>query len=284
MNIVLIGHGYVGNYIKNELDAVVKQFRWVKYKHITHKEPLFDLFNQLDEPIDFIINAAGYTGVPNVDACELLENRQKCIEGNVTFPLSLSNAFRNVPVLHISSGCVYNGYPPEGYLEKDTPNFDFGNGSFYSGSKALFQTLWQNQGHFTKDFLFRIRMPFGPDTLSKNLLVKLSKYPRLYDKLNSVSYMPDVAKAAVYFALNHKDIPKGIYNAVNVDPVKISQLAEMFMWDKEYMSDAEFKQVANAPRSNCTLNPTKMERIFNFTPTQQALEEVKELWSTLATL
>lgn len=282
MNIVLIGHGYVGNYIKNELEEVSKRFRWVKYRHVTHTEPIFNLFHQDDSPVDFIINAAGYTGVPNVDSCELLENRQKCIDGNVTYPLSLSGL--NIPVLHISSGCVYNGYPTGGYTEKDKPNFDFGNGSFYSGSKALFQNLWYGRGYGTKDYLFRIRMPFGPDTLNKNLLTKLSKYHKLIDKLNSVSYLPDVAKAAVYFALNHKDIPYGIYNAVNPEPVKTSDIAEMFNFDKEWMNDAEFKTQAVAPRSNCTLNPAKMEQFFKFTPTHEALEEVKELWSTLATL
>lgn len=277
MNIVLIGHGYVGNYIKAELDAVVKQFRWIKYRHISHTTPLYDLYTRDDDPIDFIINAAGYTGVPNVDACELLENRQHCIDGNVTFPLNLSGG--NVPVLHITSGCVYNGYPTGGYTEKDKLNFDFGNGSFYSGSKALFQNLWHARGYFQKDYLLRIRMPFGPDTSSKNLLTKLGKYPKLIDKLNSVSYLPDVARAAVYFAINHKEIPTGIYNAVNPEPVKTSDIAEIFGFDKEWMNDAEFKQVAVAPRSNCTLNPAKMEQYFNFTPTLEALRTVSEKYS-----
>lgn len=278
--ILLIGHGYVANYIKNELEKVSKQFRWVKYEHKRHDETLWNF--SADEPIEFIINAAGYTGVPNVDACEILENRQKCIEGNVKFPLSLENW--NVPVLHITSGCVYDGYPPGGYTEKDMPNFDFGNGSFYSGSKALFQELWRSNNYGAKSYLFRIRMPFGPDNLDKNLIMKLRKYPRLFDKLNSVSYLPDVAKAAVYFALNHKDIPKGIYNAVNPTPVKTSEIAEMFGLDKEWMSTEEFKQVAVAPRSNCTLNPTKMESYFNFTPTEDALKEVLELHETLLSL
>lgn len=276
MNIVLIGHGYVGNYIKAELEAVTKQFRWIKYRHISHTTPLYDVFAHADAPIDFIINAAGYTGVPNVDACELLENRQHCIDGNVIFPLSLSNAFSKVPVLHITSGCVYNGYPEGGYTEKDPLNFDFGNGSFYSGSKALFQRLWQAQGHQTKDYLFRIRMPFGPDRHSKNLITKLSTYPKLIDKLNSISYLPDVARAAVYFAVNHADIPAGIYNAVNPEPVRTSLIAERFGFDKEWMSDTEFKQIAVAPRSNCTLNPTKMENYFNFTSSLDALTQVRD--------
>lgn len=271
MNIVLIGHGYVGNYIRRELEETAKRFRWVKFKHVTHHASLFELFHNFEEPIDFIINAAGYTGVPNVDACEILENRQKCIDGNVKFPLSLSAM--QCPVLHITSGCVYTGYPEDGFTEKDTPNFDFGNGSFYSGSKALFQELWKRQGYFTKDYLFRIRMPFGPDISEKNLVMKLRKYDRLLDKLNSVSYLPDVAKAAVYFAVNHADIPKGIYNAVNPRPVRTHEIAEYFDLDKEYMSEVEFGKITTAPRSNCVLSHAKMEKYFNFTNTIDALEE-----------
>ena len=279
MNIVLIGHGYVANYIKNELDEVVKRFRWITYKQIRHTDPVINW--EVSETVDFVINAAGYTGVPNVDSCEILENRQKCIDGNVTFPLSLEGA--GVPILHITSGCIYNGYPKDGYTEKDDPNFDFGNGSFYSGSKALFQELWR-RNHNSKSYLFRIRMPFGPDNLDKNLIMKLRKYPKLIDKLNSMSYLPDVARAAVYFALNHQSIPSGIYNAVNPEPVRTSEIAEMFNLDKEWMSDTEFKQITVAPRSNCTLNPDKMEAIFKWTPTRDALAEVLDLHETLLAL
>lgn len=272
--ILLIGHGYVAEYIKRELEAVSQQFRWVRYVHKHHDETLWDV--GADDPIEFIINAAGYTGVPNVDACEILENRQKCIDGNVTFPLSLEHW--NIPILHITSGCVYDGYPPGGYTEKDVPNFNFGNGSFYSGSKALFQELWRSNGHGAKSYLFRIRMPFGPDRSGKNLITKLVKYDKLIDKLNSVSYLPDVARAAVYFALNHEHIPKGIYNAVNPEPIRTSDIAELFELDKTWMSDAEFKQVTVAPRSNCVLNPAKMESYFNWTPTTEALQQVKDYY------
>ena len=43
------------------------------------KVPPFTVEIPLDT--DFIINAAGYTGSPNVDACEIY--RQECIDGNV---------------------------------------------------------------------------------------------------------------------------------------------------------------------------------------------------------
>ena len=121
--ITLIGHGYVGKQIKKELEHQNIHHEW-----ITHTQSV---------PVGTtaIINAAGYTGSPNVDACE--QHKQETINGNVVFPLQLEAANPFIPVVHITSGCVYTGYKDGGWTEEDAPNFDFNNGSFYSGSKAL---------------------------------------------------------------------------------------------------------------------------------------------------
>ena len=125
--ITLIGHGYVGKHIAAELDNQKLTYSW-----ITHRDTV-------PNDTTMIINAAGYTGSPNVDACE--QHKQETINGNVVFPLQLEAANPFTPIIHITSGCVYTGYKPGGWTEEDAPNFDFNNGSFYSGSKALFQTL-----------------------------------------------------------------------------------------------------------------------------------------------
>ena len=122
--ITLIGHGYIGKHIQTEL--------WhqdLKHNWISHTDPI-------PSNTTYIINCAGYTGVPNVDACEY--NKQETIEGNVLFPLNLERS-TNVPIMHISSGCVYTGYKDGGWLETDTPNFNFDNASFYSATKTLAQ-------------------------------------------------------------------------------------------------------------------------------------------------
>src|SRR5438477_7583846 len=58
---------------------------------------------------DFLVNAAGYTGKPNVDACETA--RADTIHGNVVFPVTVSHAcaVTNTPWGHVSSGCIYSG-------------------------------------------------------------------------------------------------------------------------------------------------------------------------------
>lgn len=258
--ITLIGHGYVGKYIANELDK-----QKVKYYWTSHTDPV-------PHDTTFVINAAGYTGVPNVDACEA--HRQQCIEGNVNFPLRLEQV-TEAPVLHISSGCVYTGYTNGGWREYHTPNFNFNNGSFYSATKALFQELWLDTAN-KESYIFRIRMPFGADMSDKNLLTKLRKYKKLVNFENSVSNVQEVAEAAVFFALERPE--PGIYNVVNPGSITTYQIAEMMGIEKEWFDHDGFMESVKAPRSNCVLNTDKMQAVF---PLSDAVES---LWDAIKTL
>ena len=67
-----------------------------------------DLLLRRDKP-EFLINAAGYTGKPNVDACEL--HKTECLFGNAVFPGLVAQACNEagVPWGHVSSGCIYTG-------------------------------------------------------------------------------------------------------------------------------------------------------------------------------
>lgn len=259
--ITLIGHGYVGKYIKKELEKQVIKHQW-----ISHDE-------KPSVSTSVIINAAGFTGVPNVDACE--SQKDKTIEGNVIFPLELERwaDYYNVPVVHISSGCVYTGYKDGGWTEEDPPNFTFDNASFYSATKSLNQEILKPYLR-TKSYLLRIRMPFGPDNDDKNLLTKLSKYDKLVNFENSVSNVEEVAKCAIWFAEN-RPMP-GIYNAVNPGGVKTHQIAQMMGLVKAYFTDDEFKQAVIAPRSNCVLNTNKMQNVFQFRNATESLIDAIE--------
>lgn len=241
--ITLIGHGYIGEHIAKELNNQNIPHYWI---HHTDTIP---------NDTTFIINSTGYTGVPNVDACE--NEKQQTINGNVLFPLELEHANTKTPILHISSGCVYTGYERH-FTENDPPNFDFNNGSFYSGSKALEQKLLEPFMH--KSYLFRIRMPFGNDRHPKNLFTKLEKYQKLIDYPNSVSYVPDVAKAVVHFALNKPMY--GIYNICNPGNTSTREIADALGLNKEWFTPEDFRKSVVAPRSNCILNTAKLQSVF----------------------
>ena len=58
---------------------------------------------------EFLINAAGYTGKPNVDACEIA--RADTLAGNALLPQTIAHACAvcAIPWGHVSSGCIFSG-------------------------------------------------------------------------------------------------------------------------------------------------------------------------------
>jgi|LakMenEpi03Aug12_release.lakeMendotaPanAssembly.Ray.scaffolds.fasta_scaffold80447_4 UDP-glucose 4,6-dehydratase len=253
--ITLIGHGYIGDNISKELTKKNIPFHWI---HHYEKVPI---------GTGIIINAAGFTGSPNVDACEIY--KQETIDGNVIFPVKLEQLHRSIPIVHISSGCIYTGYKEGGWTEEDEPNFNFNNGSFYSGSKNLEQVLLQP--YMRKSYLLRIRMPFGDEHHPKNFLTKLINYEKLIDFENSLSYIKDIVKTVIHFC---STLPEpGIYNLCNPGSKRTKDIADMMGLNKEWFTEEEFKQVITAPRSNCVLNNEKLLKIFPIQDIDSALKE-----------
>jgi nucleoside-diphosphate-sugar epimerase len=246
--ITLVGHGYVGRHIAKELREQALSFQWVAHDQDWH-------------PLGPIINAAGYTGSPNVDACEA--ERHQTIEGNIIWPLRCERRAGDYPVVHISSGCIYMGGP---FSERDEPNFE---GSFYSWSKAREQEVLKP--FMNKSYVLRMRMPFGVEEHSKNLLTKLRRYPKLIDGINSLSRVEDVASVAVHFA--HKRPPFGIYNLVNPGWISTMEIVNMMGIKKEWFTKTEFERSIKAPRSFCSLWADKLKSVYPIADVRTALSE-----------
>lgn len=253
--IVLIGHGYVAGYIKKVFDEY-----GMKYVHIHHND-------SLPKDTKFIVNAAGFTGVPNVDACEIYKD--ECVDGNILFPIALEKRANEIPILHISSGCVYTGYKNGGWTETDKPNFTFNNASFYSACKGLEQELLTP--FMNKSYLFRIRMPFGPDRTPKNLLTKYETYSKLIDFENSITQVEELAKCVINFIATKP--PYGIYNVCNPGGITTKEIVQLMGIEKEWMTEEEFKSITTAPRSNCVLNTDKLKAYFDMKPAKYAISE-----------
>lgn len=240
---------------------------------------------------EFVINAAGYAGKPNVDACE--QARAETLSGNTLLPQTIAHAcaVEKVPWGHVSSGCIYTGakvvrggtetverdlMQPEiragidagtiavrGFNETDEPNFSFRNPpcSFYSGTKALAEETIRGVG---ENYLWRLRIPFDHEDHPKNYLTKLQKYSRVYDNFNSLSHRHDFVAACL--DLWERRAPFGTYNITNPGFVsarsvvgaiqRVLKPARLFEF---WASDAEFyAKAAAAPRSNCILDVTKL--------------------------
>ena len=137
---------------------------------------------------DCLINSAGYTGKPNVDACE--DDKAACLQGNAILPGVIAEVCSDLqlPWGHVSSGCIFTGTKSDGtgFDETDAPNFSFrqNNCSFYSGTKALGEEVLVGA---PQCYIWRLRIPFSNVVSPRNYLSKLIGYDRLLDAQNSAS-------------------------------------------------------------------------------------------------
>ncbi len=262
---LLGGSGYVGHAYQALLKRKGLPFRNLRRADCDYADTavLTDLLRR--EKPDFLINAAGYTGKPNVDACEL--HKAECLFGNAVLPgrIAAACAAAGVPWGHVSSGCIYSGARPDGtgFSETDTPNFTFRTNhcSFYSGTKALGEEVLAGQANV---YIWRLRIPFDHVESPRNYLTKLMRYQRLLEATNSISQLHEFCAATL--ACWEKRVPFGTYNITNpgqvtthevVDLIKASGVCtkdfQFFRDEDEFMANA-----AKTPRSNCVMDSSKL--------------------------
>jgi len=242
-----------------------------------------------DKP-EFLVNAAGYTGKPNVDACEI--HKAECLMGNAVLPGLVADACEaaGVPWGHVSSGCIYNGdgHAGSGFTELDTPNFTFRSGpcSFYSGTKGLGEEVLAGHPNL---FVWRLRIPFESVDNPRNYLTKLMRYPRLLEATNSISELDEFAAAAL--ACWTKRVPFGTYNVTNPGSVTTHEVVELIrrsgVCTKQFeffSSEGEFMKVAaKTPRSNCVLDSAKLASAgIRLTEVREAVERDLRAWRKAA--
>jgi dTDP-4-dehydrorhamnose reductase len=290
--ILLLGAtGYIGQEFARELTRRKTDFIPLSRRQVDYTR--FDAllkFLKAKKPA-FVVNAAGYTGKPNVDACEL--HKADTLQGNTLFPQTVAHACAaaKIPWGHVSSGCIYSGAKivekgktrtekdftkPElrtlveksrksihGFTETDTPNFSFRDGpcSFYSGTKALGEEAIAGIG---QSYIWRLRIPFDEFDNTRNYLSKVQRYAKVYDNVNSVSHRADFVRACLdTWKLR---APFGIYNVTNpgfVTTKHVVQLIEKYLKPAKkfefWASDEEFYKVAaKTPRSNCVMDVSKL--------------------------
>lgn len=214
---------------------------------------------------DFIINAAGVTGRPNVDWCEF--HKQETLRGNILGTLNLVDVayLHNIHVTNLASGCIYNydeQHPlgsNKGYTEEDKPNF---TGSFYSYTKATVEDLL---AQYPNVLTLRLRMPISADLHPRSLVTKLTHYKKLVNIPNSMSVLEDLLPL-IPLMIERK--LTGIYNFVNPGTLSHNQIMELY---KQYIDPShqyenftleEQSKILAAPRSNCELSADKLLKEF----------------------
>jgi dTDP-4-dehydrorhamnose reductase len=312
MILILGASGYIGEAFVAELNRRSASFLPLARRQVdyTRFDRLLE-FLQAKKP-SFVINAAGYTGKPNVDACEL--DKAGTLVGNALLPQTIAHACAaaRIPWGHVSSGCIYSGArveengtvraekdltqpalrrlvetnPPaiHGFAETDTPNFSFRDQpcSFYSGTKALGEEAMRDIG---QSYIWRLRIPFDEFDNPRNYLSKVQRYAKVYDNVNSISHRADFVKAC----LDTWELraPFGIYNVTNPGFVTTRHVIELIEQRLKparkfefWASDEEFYRVAaKTPRSNCVMDVSKLLGAgVKIRPVAEALEDSLRNW------
>ncbi len=287
---LLGGSGYVGHAYQALLTRKGIPFRNLRRADLdyTHGETLRAALLR-DQPA-FLINAAGYTGKPNVDACEL--DKHACLFGNAVLPGIIADACAaaGVPWGHVSSGCIYTGARPDGtgFTETDPPNFTFrtNNCSFYSGTKALGEEVLAGKPNL---FLWRLRIPFDQHDSPRNYLTKLMRYQTLLAAENSVSQLEEFVAAT--FACWEQRVPFGTYNVTNPGHVTTHEVVDLILKSgvcpKQYVffkDEADFmKKAAKTPRSNCVMSSAKLASVdIKMTEVHEAIARDLARWQRAA--
>ena len=311
--ILLLGaSGYIGQAFARELAQRQLSFIPLSRRQIDYSR--FDVlleFLRSQKPA-FVINAAGYTGKPNVDACELAQ--AETFAGNALLPQSIANAcaVAAIPWGHVSSGCVFSGgkicadgtvrikknltepglhalaekkSPAiQGFTETDVPNFSFRDQpcSFYSGTKALGEEAIRGIG---ESYVWRLRIPFDEFDNDRNYLSKIQRYEKVYENVNSISHRGDFVKSCL--DLWEVRAPFGTYNVTNPGFITTGQVVKLIKKVLQpakafdfWKSDEEFyRRVARTPRANCVMDVSKLLAVgIKMRCVEAALEDSLRNW------
>ena len=291
MNILILGIGFLGQRIYHHLCSGAKRSSH-SVTILSKAELDYTSFNVLYEYLmesyhgyDFVINASGYTGVPNIDAAE--DDKEQCWKLNVEVPVTISSACRasGSIMIHISSGCIFNGYD-KNWNEYDTPNWGLfnSNSSFYSKSKHAAETLIMENA-----ICLRIRMPFSSQNSPRNYFTKLLNYNNLISMENSVTCVEDLCES-ISNILNrkHRDytIPFGAYHLVNEGTLTAKQVIECL--NKYGLTNPNHRFITisdlhtKAIRSNCILSTEYTKSILGAMPSAiDSLEKCAKQYASL---
>jgi dTDP-4-dehydrorhamnose reductase len=250
MKILVVGRGWVGNKMTAELRSRGHEIDLVSHKKAFNVDP--------EAEYDWVVNCAGVTGSPNVDACE--NDKFATMKGNVVMPLLLQRLADEIDAnfAHFSSGCIYQGEIVDPWAE---PNFF---GSTYSLSKGVSDSYLKHVG-----LIFRIRMPFTGLNEPKNYLSKVFNYAKngkLVDSgKNSLTDLDEAVKVACNLI---EEGAIGPYNLVNEGAVDMHELAALMGVEPQWYTPDEFKAATACGRSTCTIPGDKLMR-----PVKEALAD-----------
>jgi dTDP-4-dehydrorhamnose reductase len=245
MHIAIVGNGYIGSALIERSNQLNNTLAFLDRSNTFDVESIANRIRGAA----FVVNAAGHCGSVNVDSCET--EIAKTIRDNVhlTHRLALASRAAGVRLVHLSTGCIFEGDVM--FNEESPPNLVSG---IYRQTKLLAETIALREGN--RSVVLRLRMPFDGRRSPRNLLQKLSSYPRLVDHVNSVTSVENL----VNVILNSDSLEDGVYNVACKNPISTRKIAEILGHDCEWFTPSDFDHAVAVKRSACSLSTLKIER------------------------
>ena len=245
---LILGAGWLGNWFQEKIpDAELSKVR------ITDERKI-DVEIERVRP-DIIINCCGKTGNPNIDSLE--SDPTGTYLANTVGPILLAAKAKEhgIYLVHLSSGCMYEGTNNDkGFSEEDPPNF---YGNVYIRSKILAEQALKDLGALQ----LRLRLPLCGRPHPRNLLTKLLNYKKVIQIGNSITVLEDFFPAALALIEKQKT---GIYHIVNSGVEYHKDLLDLYrdLVDPKYRYETItmdiLKNELETGRSNCLLSNEKL--------------------------
>jgi len=214
---------------------------------------------------DFVLNAAGKTGRPNVDWCE--DHKQETIRSNLIGALTLADVCykHGIHMTNFGTGCIYEydeKHPMHsgiGFKEEEAPNFDK---SYYSKTKIMLDTLLQDYPNVLN---LRLRMPISDDLNPRSFITKIIGYKRVVNIPNSMTILTDLLPISIEMTERKMT---GVYNFVNPGVVSHNEILDLYKkfinnnFTYQNFSIEEQSKILKAGRSNNELDAHKLLKEF----------------------
>ena len=285
--IVLLGaSGYVGSAIATRLRHLGLEFLSPSHSDLdlTSRDAVARWF--AGKHPEFVINAVGFTGRPNIDGTET--EKWRCLQANTVVPGVLADVLGSLGIRwgHVSSGCIFHGAHADGsgYTEEDEPEFAIldRRAGWYARTKWMAEKVLKD---LPGVIIWRPRIPFNAEDNERNYLTKLMRYERLLEVRNSISQLDEFAAAAVQ-SLEDR-IPDGIYNATNPGAILTSEVANALRAhgicrkDFQYFTDETdfLSRPGRVFRASCVLDPGKLAAHgIRMLEVHESLEKTLRAW------
>jgi 3,5-epimerase/4-reductase len=226
---------------------------------------------------DRVVSLIGRTHGPGFTTIDYLEQKgklQENIKDNLYSPLVLALLCTkyNIHFTYLGTGCIFNGYPENGYTEEDEPDFF---GSSYSVVKGFTDRLMHLFPHALN---VRIRMPIVDYNCPRNFITKIMTYKKICSLPNSLTVLPELLP--VMLDASRKGL-EGTLNLCNPGLISHNEILEMvkeyvdpeFTWENFTLEEQD--KILASSRSNNYLCTKRLEELYpNVLPVKESLKNI----------